>query len=159
MAEIEVGPLSDRLTDDEIAELSRQMDKHGVPHMPTAAADEESAVAEVAETIDDDALSEFFTRLEASDAAAEIYLPVEFDGTVETAGLRAGSLNVLIDVLGELKDELDLADEEDEDEDEDEDDLDEEQELLDGQLRQAWKLMNKSAQLAFDRKLPLHVKF
>ncbi len=116
MAEIEVGPLSDRLTDDEIAELHKQLDKQGVSHLPNEDGDHS---ADLSDSIDDDSLSEFFTRLEARDAAAEIYVPVEFDGTFETGGLQVASLPVLLDVLGELRDELDLEDEEDEDEDED----------------------------------------
>lgn len=156
MAEIEIGPLSDRLGDDEIAELAKQMEKLGAGQLPHA---DESHASTVGDALDDDVLTELFDRLEASDAAAEIYLPVEFDGTIEVAGLRVASAPVLIDVLEELKDELDIDEEEDEDdEDEDDEDFDEDRAAMAGQLRQAWKLFYSGAQAATERKLPLHVK-
>jgi hypothetical protein len=153
MAEIELGPLTDRLSDDEIAELARQMEKLGAGQMPSAG--DPSAHA-LGDSVDDDVLSEFLDRLEASDAAAEIYLPLEFDDVLEVAGLRIASAPVLIDVLEELKDELDI--DEERVLDEDDEDYDEEQEALDVQLRRAWKIFHSTAQAAVDRKLPLHVK-
>jgi hypothetical protein len=153
MAEIVIGPLTDRLSDDEIAELARQMEKLGAPTLPHA---DDSAVAAVGDTFDDDVLSEFFDRLEVHDAAAEIYLPIEFDGTCEVADLRVASMPLLIDVLEEIKDELDV--EEEEDEDEEAEDEDDDRRLLDVQLRQVWKLFYKGAQAAMERKMPLHVK-
>jgi hypothetical protein len=153
MAEIEIGPLTDRLSDDEIAELSKQMEKLGAPQLPHG---DDGAAASVGDTLDDEVLTEFFDRLEIADAAAEIYLPVEFDGNVEVAGLRVASAPTLLDVLDELKDELDV----DEENllDEDDEDYDEDQQILEGQLRQAWKLFYSGAQAAMERKLPLHVK-
>jgi len=155
MAEIELGPLTDRLSDDEIAELARQMEKLGAGQMPST--DDPTATA-LGDSLDDDVLSEFLDRLEASDAAAEIYLPLEFDDVLEVAGLRIASAPVLIDVLEEIKDELDIDEDEDEDEEEDDDDVDEERERLVAHLRQAWKVFYATAQAAVDRKLPLHVK-
>jgi hypothetical protein len=153
MAEIELGPLSDRLSDDEIAELARQMEKLGAGQMPHA---EEGAAASVGDSLDDDVLSEFLDRLEASDAAADIYLPLEFDDVLEVAGLRIASAPVLVDVLEELKDDLDI--DEERVLDEDDEDYDEDQELLDANLRQAWKVFYATAQASVERKLPLHVK-
>jgi hypothetical protein len=152
MAEIEIGPLSDRLSDEEIAELSRQMEKLGAPQLPHA---DDAAAAPVGD-LDDEVLSEFFDRLEVHDAAAEIYLPVEFEGGVEVAELRVGSTSVLLDVLEELKDELDI--DEDEDEEDEEDEEDDDRRILDAQLRQAWKLFYDGATAAMERKLPLHIK-
>jgi hypothetical protein len=157
MAEIELGPLTDRLSDDEIADLSRHMERLGAPQLPRG--DEKEATT--LDSVDDDVLGELLERLEAHDAAAEIYLPVEFDGSVEVGKMRIGSAPLLIDVLEELKDELDLdaedddEDEEDHDEDEDEDDEDRPSE---SNLKQAWKVLYESAQAAVDRKLPMHVK-
>ncbi len=155
MAEIELGPLTDRLSDDEIAELARQMEKLGAGQMP---ATEDPSATALGDSLDDEVLSEFLDRLEASDAAAEIYLPLEFDDVLEVAGLRIASAPVLIDVLEEIKDELDIDEDEDEDEEEDDDDVDEERERLVAHLRQAWKVFYATAQAAVDRKLPLHVK-
>jgi hypothetical protein len=154
MAEIEIGPLTDRLSDEEIAELARQMEKLGAPQLPRG--DETGATA-FNDVIDDDALSEFQDRLEAQDLAAEIYLPIEFDGAVEVAGMRVASASVLLDVLEELKDDLGIDEEEDEEED-DEADFDDDRRILEAQLKQVWKLFYTGAQAAMDKKLPLHIK-
>jgi hypothetical protein len=151
MAEIEIGPLTDRLSDDEIAELAKQMEKLGAPQLPRA---DHTEVATVGDNIDDDALTEFFDRLDLHDLAAEIYLPIEFDGCVEVAGLRVASASVLIDVLEEVKDELDVDEEEDDEDDEEYDD----RRAVELQMRQLWKLFSDGAQAALDRKLPLHIK-
>jgi hypothetical protein len=153
MAEIEIGPLTDRLSDDEIVELAKQMEKLGAPQLPHG---DDSAASAVGDTLDDEVLSEFFDRLEANDAAAEIYLPIEFEGVLEVGGLRIASAPVLIDVLEELKDELDI--DEENVLDEDDEDYDEDAQLLESQLRQAWKLFYAGAQAAVERKLPLHIK-
>jgi hypothetical protein len=152
MAEIEIGPLTDRLGEEEIAELSRQMEKLGAPQLPRSD-DKDGAVFD---NLDDDVLSEFFERLEVHDAAAEIYLPVEFDGWVEVGEMRIASAPVLLDVLEELKDELDI--DVDEDEEEDEEDIDEDRDILEAQLRQAWKIFHSGVQAAMERKMPLHIK-
>jgi hypothetical protein len=151
MAEIEIGPLTDRLSDDEIADLARQMEKLGAPTLPRA---DHSEVATVGDNIDDDALTEFFDRLDVHDMAAEIYLPIEFDGSVEVGGLRVASASVLIDVLEEVKDELDVDEDEDEDEDEDDDD----RKTKGSELKQLWRLFSDGAAAAIERKLPLHIK-
>src|SRR5262249_52702411 len=96
MAEIEIGPLSDRLGDD-------QLDKLGAPKLPAA---DESAAVTVASEVDGSALTEFMDRLEAHDVACEIYLPMDFEGRVEVGEYRFGSAVVLVEVLEEMKDEL-----------------------------------------------------
>src|SRR4051812_13150570 len=117
MAEIELGPLTDRLSDDEIADLSRHIERLGAPQLPRG--DEKEATT--LDSVDDAVLEELLARLEVHDAAAEIYLPVEFDGSVEVGSMRVASAPLLIDVLEELKDELDLGADEDEEEEEEED--------------------------------------
>src|SRR5437016_3937333 len=126
MAEIEIGPLTDRLSDDEITELARAMEKLGAPQLPRA---DDTQASAVGDNIDDDALTEFYDRLEVHDLAAEIYLPVEFDGSVEVAGMRVASASVLVDVLEEIKDELDIDEDEDEEEDEDAADFDDDRRI------------------------------
>jgi hypothetical protein len=104
--------------------------------------------------MDDNALSEFMDRLEGHDIAADIYLPVEFEGIVEVADLRVGSLPLLLEVLEELKDELD----DEEEEAEDEESYDDDQKILAQQLRSAWKLFSTGGATAMERHQPLHVK-
>jgi hypothetical protein len=155
MAEIEIGPLTDRLSDEEIADLASQMEKLGAPQLPHA---DEAQVATVADGVDNNTLSEFFERLDTHDAAAEIYLPIEFDGCLEVAGMRVASASVLVDVLEELRDELDIDEEDEEEDDGDDEEEDEDSRILEGQLRQVWKLFYGGAQAALERRLPLHVK-
>jgi hypothetical protein len=153
MAELEIGPLTDRLSDDEIAELAKQMEKLGAGQLPRIDA---SQATMIDDDVDDDVLGEFLDSLDAHDCAAEIYLPVEFEGVVEVAGLRVGSAQTLLDVLEEVKDELDIAaaEEEEEDEDDDEDD----DHASEAALRAVYKVFVDGAQACIDRKLPLHVK-
>jgi hypothetical protein len=152
MAEIEIGPLTDRFNDEEIAELAAQLEKAGAGQLPRA---DETHLTSLGEGLDDTALSEFMDRLEGHDIAADVYLPVEFDDVFEVAELRVGSLNLLLEVLEELKDELD---EEEEEEEEDEESYDDDQRILSQQLRQAWKLFYNGATTALERHLPLHIK-
>ncbi len=152
MAEIEIGPLTDRLSDEEITDLASEMEKLGAPPLPHA---DDTAAAAVGGGLEDSVLGEFFDLLEVHDVAAEIYLPVEFEGSVEVAHLRVASAPVLLEVLDEIKDELEI-DEDDEAEEPDEADAD--RRLLEAQLRQVWKLFYSGAQVAMERHLPLHVK-
>jgi hypothetical protein len=157
MADIEIAPLSDRLSDDEIAELAKQMEKVGAGQLPRS---DESHAGPVVEGLDDDAVDELLDRLEAHDLAAEIYLPVEFEGTVEVGNVRVASATLLLEILDEVKDEL-LEAEEDEDEDEEEDDDDDEDEdarSLAADLRQAWKGFHDGASASVERKLPLLIR-
>jgi hypothetical protein len=150
MADIEIGPLTQRLSDDEIAELAGQLERHGAPRMPSAGDD---SPVTIADAVDEDALEEFYDRLESHDIAAEIFLPMEFDGRVEVAELRVGSAVVLLEALEELRDELSIDDEQlDEDDEDDEDD-----DVIESKLRHVWKLFYDGVQTALDRHLPLHV--
>jgi len=155
MAEIEIGPLTDRFSDDEIAEIARKMEKSGAPSLPRT---DESQAAYVADDLDDDALTEFMDRLDAHDLAADVYLPVEFDGVIEIANFRVASLPALIDVLDEVRDELDLADEEDDDDEDGDDDDEDDNDATTAELRVIWRHIYDGAVAATERKLPLHVK-
>jgi hypothetical protein len=168
MADIEIGSLSDRLTDEEIGDVMRALQKAGAPKLPRA---DESLAFTVAKGVDDHAVTEFLDRLEASDIGCDIYVPVEFDGTVKAAEVRVGSLQVLLDVLEELKEDLmvdeeeeeEAADDDDEEEDDDDEEEDEEEEsysvlsMADKRLRRVWKLFYDGAREAIDRHLPMFV--
>src|SRR5581483_675652 len=155
MADIEIAPLSDRLSDDEIAELAKQMEKVGAGQLPRS---DESHAGPVVEGLDDDAVDELFDRLEAHDLAAEIYLPVEFEGTVEVGNVRVATAPLLLEILDEVKDELlEAEDDEDEEEEEDEDE-DEDARSMAADLRQAWKGFYDGASASVERKLPLLIR-
>ena len=150
MAEIEIGPLSDRLSEEELKELAGALERIGAPML----AGNDDAHASSVGDIDDDVLTEFLDRLEAHDAACEVYLPLEFDGRVEVADMRVGSAVQLLDVLDELKADLEI-DAEDDEESEDEDDYGA---VLNGQLRECWRFFYAGCHATLERHLPLHVK-
>jgi hypothetical protein len=152
MAEIEIGPLTERLSDEEIVELANGLEELGAPRLPKAADD---SPVPVGDALDGDALAEFLDRLEAHDIACEIYLPVEFEGRIEVADMRVGSAMALVEVLDELRDELAIDEDADEEE---EDELDDEVAIQEAKLRHLWKLLYDGAQAAIDRHLPLHLQ-
>src|SRR5215467_13427354 len=151
MAEIEIGPLTDRLGDDELAELAGKLERLGAPRLPK---EDESAASAVTE-VDGSVLNEFLDRLEAYDLACEIYLPIDFEGRVELGDYRVGSASALVEVLEEMKDEL--GEDEEEEEEDDEDDEYGDLHLLDAKIRRLWKVVYDGAQAALDRRLPLYV--
>lgn len=169
MAEIEIGPLHDRLSDDEVADLAKKIDKKGYGKLP---AGDEKSLAIQGETVDGPALTDLIDRLDAYDAAAEIYVPLEFDGQIEVGDLRIGSLPALLDALEELTE--DLEEENDEDE-ESEDDEEEEEEAAEAEAEEdddygyggrrsaaktlkVLKTVDEVARLALEKKLPLHIR-
>jgi len=151
MAEIEIGPLSDRLSDEEIRELRNELEKLGAPPLPGS----DDAHARTFGDVDDDVLTEFLDRLEAHEMACELYLPIDFEGRVEVGELRVGSSSLLLEVLEEVKEDLGV--------DEEEEDLDDEEEgafgdVLASELRECWKVFHKACNASLDQNLPMHVK-
>ena len=121
MASIEIAPLSDRLTDEEIDELGGALAAASAPKLPKG---DDGVKKVLSAGLDEDTLTEFMDRLEAHEIACDIYLPIEFEGRVEVGDLRAGSVVTLMETLAELKDDFNLESDDDEDEDEDEEDDD-----------------------------------
>ena len=156
MADIEVQPLAERLSDEEIEELAGALESVGAPRLPRVPEDMELTIAE---GIDDKVLEDLLDRLEALDAACDIYLPIEFDGPVQVGDLSVGSLPALLEALDELKDELsvDEGDADDEDESDEADEDEDADDVLAGKLRAMWKLVWKGATEATERVLPLHL--
>lgn len=154
MAEIEIMPLAERLSDEDLAELKAAMVDLGVRRLPLGS---EDAAATVTDSLDEDVLAEFFDRLEVHDMACDVYLPMEFEGRVEVANLRVGSAPALIEVLEELRDEM-FADDDDDDDDDYGDEDEDEAELIEGKLRHVWRLFYDGAHAAIDRRLPMHVR-
>jgi hypothetical protein len=164
MAEIEIGPLADRLADDELVELASKLEKLGVEPPST---DDDSGATTIA-SVEGDVLVEFLDRLEAEDLACDIYLPLDFEGRIEVGKYRVGSASALVDVLEEMKDELapdeddDVEDDDDGkdakgDEHEDEDDDYSDMKLIEAKLARLWKVIYDGAQTALARRLPLYV--
>ena len=155
MSEIELGPLSERLEDEEIRNLHRLLDQAGAKYTTN----DDSHTQTIATRLSEDAMTEFLDRLEAHDIAADIYLPVEFEGRLVVGEYRVASAQTLIDVLEEMKEELAVEEDEDEDEDEEEEDDDDGDEgtVIEAQLRHIWQLVSDGAAESVDKNLPLHL--
>jgi hypothetical protein len=121
MSEIELGPVSERLDDEEVKTLGRLLDQAGAKYPLN---DENQTSQIIASRLSEDAMTEFLDRLEAHDIAADMYLPIEFEGRLSVGDYRVASAQALVDILEEMKEELaveeddDYDDEEDEEEDE-----------------------------------------
>jgi hypothetical protein len=160
MAEIELAPLSHRLDDEEMKTLSKLLEEVGAPTVGRA---DEHVSHTIAARLSEEALTEFLDRLDAHDLGAEIYLPIEFEGRVTVGDYRVASTQALLDVLEEMREELDVdAEQEDDDEDEEEedDDADDEDEgtVIEAQLRHIWHLVSDGAVESIEKGLPLHLQ-
>jgi hypothetical protein len=158
MAEIELAPLSHRLDEDEVRTLSKLLAEAGAPAFEKT---DEHASHTIAARLSEEALTEFLDRLDAHDLGAEIYVPVEFEGRVTIGDYRVASSQALLDILEEMREELNVdADEDDEEEEEEEDEDADEDEgtVIEAQLRQIWHLVADGATESIEKNLPLHLQ-
>lgn len=157
MAEIELAPLSHRLDEEEMKTLARKLEEAGAPALGRS---DEHASHTIAARLSEEALTEFLDRLDAHDLGAEIYLPIEFEGRVSVGDYRVASTQALLDILEEMKEELDVeAEDADEEEEEEEDDeLEDEGTVIEAQLRHIWQLVADGATESIDKNLPLHLQ-
>jgi UDP-N-acetylglucosamine enolpyruvyl transferase len=159
MSEIELGPVSDRLDDEELKSLQKLLEQAGAKYDTR---DDHEPTTTIAARLSEDAMTEFLDRLEAHDMSADVYLPVEFEGRLTVGDYRVASTQALADVLEEMKEEL--AVEEDDDYDDDEEDEDEEMEeedegtVIEAQLRNIWRLVNDACGESVDKGIPLHLR-
>jgi hypothetical protein len=154
MPNVEVGLLSDRIDDEEISQLRAAMDKAGVTGLPKA---DETASGVIVSGVDEDAMTEFMDRLEGHDIAADLYLPVDFEGRIEAVGMRFASLEVLVEVLEELAEDLEIEEPDIEDADEDEEAYASEMDMMQERLRVIWRAMTDGAQEALENGLCLFI--
>jgi hypothetical protein len=155
MAEIELAPLSHRLDDEEMKTLIRALEAAGAP--PLGKSDEHASHT-IAARLSEEALTEFLDRLDAHDLGAEIYVPIEFEGRVTVGDFRVASSQALLEVLEEMKEELDVEAEEEEDEEEEEEDDADEGTVIEAQLRHIWQLVTDGATESIEKHLPLHLQ-
>jgi hypothetical protein len=156
MSEIEIGPLSDRLDEEEMKSLGHLLEKAGT-HLP---ASEDHTTQVFAKRLNEEAMTEFLDRLDAHDIAADIYLPLEFDGSLTVGDYRVASAFSLQETLEEMKEELAIEDEEFEDEDEEEDDGEEidEGSVIEAQMRNIWQLVTDACSESLEKHYPLHLR-
>ena len=156
MAEIELAPLSHRLDDEEMRTLSRKLEEVGAPALGRS---DEHASHTIAARLSEEALTEFLDRLDAHDLGAEIYLPIEFDGRVSVGEYRVASTQALLEVLEEMKEELDVdSEDEDEDEEDEDDDAEDEGTVIEAQLRHIWQLVSDGCSESEEKNVPLHLR-
>lgn len=146
MAELRLITLTECLSDDQLLELKQKLVDFGVTQLVEA-----DDPLDLEDTLSEDQLTDFMDRLEAHDIAADIYLPVEFEGRVGVGDQAFGSVHTLLEALEEIREELDL----DEPAGEDDDQL--ELEMIEEQLSYAWKTFARAASACIDRQVPLHV--
>jgi hypothetical protein len=157
MSEIELGPLSDRLDEEELKILGKRLEQAGSKLPPT----DDHATQTFAKRINEDAMTEFLDRLDAHDVAADIYLPLEFDGTVVVGDYRVASAHSLQETLEEMREELAIEDDYEDEEDEDEEDEDEEADegsVIEAQMRNIWQLVTDACSEALEKNSPLHLR-
>lgn len=157
MSAIELAPLSDRLDEEEIKSLGRLLAQAGTK-LPAM---DDHVTQTFAKRLSEEAMTEFIDRLDAHDIAAEIYLPVEFEGPLSVGDLRVASAYALQETLEEMKEELAIEDddfeEEDEDEDEDSEELDEGS-VIEAQMRNIWQLVTDACSESIEKTFPLHLR-
>lgn len=174
MALLEIAALSEHFTDEEIGLLAKSLLEVVNDDDVELPLDGESMVLEG--SIDDDNLVDFQDKLDANEANATVYLPIDFEDIIEIGEHRFGSLGSLLLVLDNLKQDfyIDTDDvfEENSMDDETEDDFDitnEESvdyyagdnsptEMKDGQLRAIWQMMYQGAQSSTESGLCLFVR-
>lgn len=174
MATIELGSLSDHLEADQIKALRVALAEAGAPPLGS---DDHADVVVLDRDIDDDVLTDFFDRLDANDASADVYLPLDFEDVLDVDGVKVGSAHALALVLDSLKEDF-FVEEEDDDEEEDEEesddfeyedddddesgslfgDEDDDVEVKDERLRHIWRLMQKGAKTAIRKNVCLFVR-
>ena len=170
MATLELSTLSEHLENDQVKAVQRALAESGAPNM---AADDHAETLVLDRDLDDDVLVDFFDRLDANDASADVYLPIDFEEVLEVDGIRVGSAHSLILVLESLKEDFFVEETEEEEEEEEEAEYEEEEdeeggelfesdddepEVKDDRLRHIWHVMHKGAKTSVRKNLCLFVR-
>src|SRR5206468_4107522 len=147
--------LSHRLDDEEMKILIRRLEEVGAPALGRS---DEHASHTIAARLSEEALTEFLDRLDAHDLGADSYVPIEFEGRVSVGDFRVASTQALLEILEEMKEELDVDAEEEEDEEDEADETEDEGTVIEAQLRHIWQLVADGATESIDKNLPLHLQ-
>jgi hypothetical protein len=155
MSAIELAPLSERLDEEEVKSLGRLLALAGAK-LPTL---NDHTTQTFAKRLSEEAMTEFLDRLDAHDVAADIYLPVEFDGAFSVGDIRVASAFSLQETLEEMKEELAIEDDDFEKEDEDEDSEEaDEGSVIEAQMRNIWQLVTDACSESIEKLFPLHLR-
>ncbi len=159
MSAIELAPISDRLDEEDLKTLRRLLEQAGakLPEM------DDHTTQTFAKRLSEEAMTEFLDRLDARDIAADIYLPLEFEGPLTVGDYRVASAHALQETLEEMKEELAIEeddyeeDDDDGDEDEDDEELDEGS-VIEAQMRNIWQLVSDACSESIEKNAPLHLR-
>ncbi|HET6611118.1 MAG TPA: hypothetical protein VFG83_03985 [Kofleriaceae bacterium] len=167
MASLELSPLSEHLDAEEIELVNGAITELGENELEL---DESIDPVVIDRDLDDDSFADFMDRLEANDAAADIYVPGDFEDVIDISGYRVGSSHALLLILEAVKGDFFVDEDEEQDDDEEidfeaMDEPDEEvsqpedasMELKDEEMRHLWKLMYRGAKTSVTRKVCLFV--
>ena len=158
MSAIELAPLADRLDDEEVKLLGKLLEQAGAK-MPAL---DDHTTHTFAKRLSEEAMTEFLDRLEAHDVAADIYLPLEFEGPITVGDFRVASAFALQETLEEMKEELAIEDDDFEEDEEDEEDEDaeevEEGSVIEAQMRNIWQLVADACSESIEKNYPLHLR-
>ncbi len=159
MSAIELAPLSERLDEEEVKALGRLLEQAGTKLPET---EQHNTTQTFAKRLSEEAMTEFMDRLDDHDVAADIYLPLEFEGPLTVGDYRVASAYTLQDTLEEMKEELAIEDDDDEldDEEDDEDPGEEASEgsVIEAQMRNIWQLINDACSESIEKTYPLHLR-
>ena len=147
MPELRLLPLEETLSRTQIAQVRAELTALGAGDLPPDDDD-----VDLDEVVTDDQLTDFMDRLEAHDLACDLYLPLEFDGVFEVEEQKVGSAQALLEALEELREELAIDEESTDAEDEGE-----LEDVIEEQLRFAWRVFLRAAITCVERQVPLHV--
>ena len=147
MPELRLLPLEETLSRTQIAQVRAELTALGAGDLPPDDDD-----VDLDEVVTDDQLTDFMDRLEAHDLACDLYLPLEFDGVFEVEEQKVGSAQALLEALEELREELAIDEEKTDAEDEGE-----LEDVIEEQLRFAWRVFLRAAITCVERQVPLHV--
>jgi hypothetical protein len=148
MSELRLIPLDEVLSKSHLKALERELAEQGIEDIPLG----NDGDVDLEEVLTEDQLTDFMDRLDARDLACDVYLPLEFEGRVEIGERGVGSVYALLDVLEELREELDIDEEEDEEEEE-EIDLG----VIEEQLRSTWRTFLRVANTCVEKQVPMYV--
>ena len=171
MATLELSPLAEHIDDADIERLRAALSEIQAGQLDL---DDDAEVVLLERDLDDILVAEVLDRLDVSDAASDIYVPAEFEDTIEIAGMRFGSTNTLLLALDDLKEEL-VIDEDDEEPADGEYEIDEfgddsaedpleapaeegQFELKEQQLHHIWRLLYSGANASINNRVCLVIK-
>jgi hypothetical protein len=149
---IELRPVFDVFTNDEIADLEDKLKKLGAPKLSDHGGED---VEELAADLDGSALEEFKERLAEHDVDADMYLPIPFNGSVDCALGKLASAQTLLRALLEMRSDLELEDVESDEAEDDETPEDADDGLAKQQA--LWRLFSSGANRAVKRRQRLEV--